>query len=438
VTHTLVALHPGSCTVARVVKGQADVREVLFADSAGVPEMADAVAARLHDLGYGGEDVCLGLPACMALTGSAPLDGLPRRAQRPALLYRLEEELPVDAEDFTADFLPAEEGRTLGVAVRTHDVRGVIDALASHGVPVSVVCPTALLVAWAVCRHVDAVGRFALIRLPGETNVVRFTQSVPTAWYSMGRDAREDVIRIVEADLLAAPPEGGEPTMHTVGAATEPLTGVRVEPVDAGPLELAALAAEEALAGRGGGWLDLRRDAQAPASPWERVAGLLTSAAALAVLLLLTVTGLALWRGRDYDAVANECEREQQTLFRELYPDRRVPGSVRRYLDGELKQLSGVHGLDHALPSRPSALDMLRDAVASLPPNIRLYITEINCGPGGVFIQGDVTSFTHAEVIARRLHAAGFAVEPPRSERREDGIITFSLAATPAMQEETE
>ena len=103
---------------------------------------------------------------------------------------------------------------------------------------------------------------------------------------------------------------------------------------------------------------------------------------------------------------------------------------VRLYLQGELKQLSGISGLGHDLPARANALNTLRDVVASLPQDVRLRITELGIGPTSIFIHGEARGFSDAEAVARRLKNAGFIVEAPRSERNRTGQgVVFSLTA---------
>jgi type II secretory pathway component PulL len=104
-----------------------------------------AVAKALEDWGYDGAGVVLGLPSSMIYAAQIDCTALPRTQRRLAMLFRLEEKLPLDIERLTAEFLPPASGRTLGVAVETKRLGPILDALTAAGAEPLVACPTALL-----------------------------------------------------------------------------------------------------------------------------------------------------------------------------------------------------------------------------------------------------------------------------------------------------
>jgi len=111
-------------------------------------QAAQRAAAALAELGYRGEGLCLALSADNVLTGRIDAAHLPRRERRAAMVYRLEDELPGEAERLTADFLPAVAGRALGAAAETDRVRRLLDTLSAHGIEAAAVCSETLLAAW--------------------------------------------------------------------------------------------------------------------------------------------------------------------------------------------------------------------------------------------------------------------------------------------------
>lgn len=78
--------------------------------------------------------VCLGLPSAKTLLAGIECGNLPRKDRRTAMLYRLEEQLPLDVESLTVDFLPQAGGRALGIAVETSYVQGILRRLAEAGI----------------------------------------------------------------------------------------------------------------------------------------------------------------------------------------------------------------------------------------------------------------------------------------------------------------
>ena len=105
--------------IARLANGQVVLRDVPPADDGG-----KSLRSALHDLGYDKGGVCLGLASQQVI--SARIDGkaLPNRNRRTAMLCLLEEQLPLDIESMTADFLPPAGGAVMGVAVESDAADG--------------------------------------------------------------------------------------------------------------------------------------------------------------------------------------------------------------------------------------------------------------------------------------------------------------------------
>jgi hypothetical protein len=117
--------------VWRVRSGGA-VDEVRFERGAGAKEVAAAVTAKLRGRGYQGQGVLLALPAAWCLSAVISTADLPRQ-DRAAMAFRLEEKLPLAAENFTADFVPLADGRALGVCVANERVVSLVEALEGAG-----------------------------------------------------------------------------------------------------------------------------------------------------------------------------------------------------------------------------------------------------------------------------------------------------------------
>ncbi|MCC7409035.1 MAG: hypothetical protein IT442_13275, partial [Phycisphaeraceae bacterium] len=124
---------------------QADTPELL---SARVHQAFHAILAEVTpDLSDAPIDAVLALPASWCYSAEVSTEGLPRgnRHTQP-LLYRLEEKLPLPAEDVTADF-QVHGAFARGLAVATARLRPLLIALERHNVHVHTIAPTALLAA---------------------------------------------------------------------------------------------------------------------------------------------------------------------------------------------------------------------------------------------------------------------------------------------------
>src|SRR5690606_37049240 len=77
----------------------------------------DCLGRALSQLGWSGQGVILAPPSRQTLAAPIQVGDLPRRGRDKAMLFRLEEQLPLAAEDIVADFISTDRA-ALGLAVR--------------------------------------------------------------------------------------------------------------------------------------------------------------------------------------------------------------------------------------------------------------------------------------------------------------------------------
>ena len=97
-------------------------------------ETLDEVYQVLNNRGYRSQGLCLSLPSAIVLSASIECGDLPRKNRTEAMLYRLEEQLPISAENITAAFGPEVNGKTIGFAVATSEVEAIIKELSEVGI----------------------------------------------------------------------------------------------------------------------------------------------------------------------------------------------------------------------------------------------------------------------------------------------------------------
>ena len=425
-----VELHEFTCPTSGLAAGDTD-------DDTGA-DRADAIHKALATLDYDGSGICLGLPSSQVQSAQVLCDGLPRKGRQAALLYRLEEHLPLDAESLTADFLPPEGGRTLGVAVETQGLRRLLDRLTEVGVEVEAVCPTALLALWQLVEGPEERADFVLLDFPDRIDVFRVEGARPVAWYVAPSQAGE-VGRTIQVDLLTHPIEptseinlvaGPLPPEFLEAVASE--TGVACRCVqEESCVTLAGRAAPALLKGKGTGWVNLRRDALAMPDRMRRLRRPVRTAVCLALTLVAVLIAGSWWRAGRYRYETDRTVEGQRAIFRRLYPNTRVPTSIKRWLASEAARLAGLSGTDETMPQRPAALDMLRRAMAGLPDDLRFRVLNLRVEPSEVYLEGQARRHADAETVARGTAGQGFTMEPPRTERFSDGSVGFILVGKP-------
>jgi len=414
--------------------GEPVIRDIEHDDVPDAPP-AEALATTLKELGYTRGGVCLAVAAHSVLSARINCNNLPPRRRRTPMLYRLEEHLPLEAEQLTADFLPTEGGQSLALAVETAPMQAVIDALGKAGIEVASICPTAMLALW----HYQATGRwtgeYAVIVDGDAVHLFGMTPRGRPATWTTTAPRTGDVLAALGADVLAHRSDDSRPVVRLLGQWPDELAEAMrargdfdTQAPDQTPALLAAAKTAAALAtGRNAGWVDLRRDALAPTDAWASLTRPLAVAVLLTIVLLVAVAGMCLWRQGQCDTLTDGHKRLQRDQYARLYPGRGTPVNVKSALASEHRRLAGVHGTDIAAPNQTHAINTLTDLLAALPPALRLRIVEIRLSASGLLVEGQTREHTDAQLIAQAIGRVGFDVDPPRTEKLARGGVSFTI-----------
>src|SRR5207248_591355 len=124
-------LFPGSTTwrIGVVRDGQVALTAIAVPANTSHDQTAALVAVALNGAGYEGQGTILALPSAWCFSASIGTADL-RRHDRKAMLFRLEEKLPLAAEALIADFIPhhsaaassSTPSSALGICVRIETV----------------------------------------------------------------------------------------------------------------------------------------------------------------------------------------------------------------------------------------------------------------------------------------------------------------------------
>ena len=440
-THWCIFVGPDHWRVATVRAGHVVSESASFPPEASVDARVEALRTCLASQGYTDAPTVLACPSAWFLCAAFSTDGLERARRRKAMAFRMEEHLPVAAEDLVADFVEV-GGSALGVCGELATLKPLIDAMESRGICVRHISPQALLAAAQVVDQlsdVDAViSRFGAAE---GGDLIEIRHGKPTAWAWLADDGAESRQRL--AAWEAAQQTKAKVAMLACSHPVEEFgTALRIDQVKL-PMALddaAALQAARVLEQSASPWIDLRRDSLAAADSFESVRKPMTMLAAAMALLMICVIGATQWRGRQYAAQRDEFLRQQSDVFRAAMPNQRVPASIKGRLMSEHQKLAGLSG---KLPGggtgggdggvlRSSALSQLQVVLLSLPGDLRYRILNLSLQPDRIRVDGQARSHAEAERIAAALRETGtYAVEPPKTEALKDGGVSFVFAAKP-------
>lgn len=459
---SVIFADPDGWRVGRPEGDGASVTEAVVAPPDAPP---DVLAAALRVAGYAGRAVLLALPSGACLCATVSTAGLPARNRGQAMLYRLEERLPLSAEDVVADFIPAGPAGALGVCVQRRPFHTLLDTLRGGGVNVVAACPRSLLALQLFSEMstakdaADAPADVEMILWADGPHVEAFVvgpDRQPRGWAVLPHDPN-DVALHVGMQSLAGGNVGDENArpQRILACGVDPevldrlrhsFSGSVVEIPVVDTHALAARAARAVLARQllprvdfvqanaAGGAASRRAFAQARGP----LAWLATSAAVMALALLVAL----FWRGARYQRLAAAYEARQQEVFRRAFPGQPLPRDVRSRLASEEQRLrtggaTGASDAPDGARGRPTpaadGLLVLRDIIAGLPTDLRFVVTELrlDAAAGRFTLLGEARSHGDAQAIADALRGGGygrFAVEPPRTELRAGGdAIGFTI-----------
>jgi hypothetical protein len=378
-------------------------------------------------------DVLLALPSRHCLSASVATHDLPARQRKHALLYRLEEKLPIAAEELAADFIPG--GNTaLGVAVEKRTLEPIIASITAAGKRVATICPTSLL---ALQRMGDEVSLEAASLVlwsdgAGGAELFSLVDGRPAAWFTLP-DEPDDVamhIAMMVGDNLKAATLVGFGIRADVQARLREIGLHHVTQHDAISFhDLATAAGAQILAGKREAWIDVNDSAS------RRDRGLRKAtawAAAAAIVLLASMAGALGMRAARYTALAEQYEMAQQRIFRQALPGQAMPGDVRSRLASEAQQ--AMRTTPDGRVNRKAAgqgLLTLRDVMDHLPTNVRFRIYEVQLGENDFTLLGEARSHGDAQGISDALRSRpGFVIDAPGTEQKAGGGVRFTIAGT--------
>jgi hypothetical protein len=382
-------------------------------------DQSKAMLEVLHEAGWRGAPLVVGLAPAMCLTATVPVPA-PQLLRKPsAMRYHLEGWIPWSAEEFVSDFAP-HTTEAFMTAVRIEPLRTLLAELEAQDIVVATLTPTALLalehhvatghaspdhvLLW---RHGDETEffvvkdgqplqwRHAIEDVPSLAAVARLEQAVDVPWFARGLELPE-VAALEAAGLrLARLPELSWD--EAVREAALAVAAGEVEP-----------------------FVNLRRDELAGVRPVRALSRQLAALKAAAALACLAVCA-ALWiRGDKLAEAADEARRSLAALYEKTFPQNPIPDRIAQVMRREHMLLQAARGAVAELPAGFSGDAVLDRAVAALPADLRFRVPEIRVEGDSVYLTGEVRTNTDADRIAADLRQAGFDVQPPRTQRLAD------------------
>lgn len=369
-----------------------------------------------------GEHVCLVLPLHWCFVEF--LRAGDKRKSDQALAFELEPHLPVSLEQLTCSFRRTSGVYVLGVALPTEPARSLLDSLAAEGVEVSSMTVDVV----ALLENLDQTIRAVAVADSKRVRAVTITQGAGTACVLPRPQIRSnDVIEAISNQLGRSARleiRSAEMLLFDLAAAED------VESGNNGAADRAVeLLAKSAVRSR----LDLCRGPLAASRRWQEPVRVGQYCLATLIVLLIILLAGGHWHHRTLLAQLSTIQDEQSSAYRAVFPGSAPPIGAAARLASERLRLEGLtrspadQSVDQA---PPSALRLLRDAVAALPGDVRIMLQDLRIEGGQLVMHGRTAEHRDAERIVERLATLPqIQTRPPRTSRHADGGVEFSVSA---------
>jgi len=435
-TGTVLFASPTEWRIGVFSDGSSTIRQIQAALDHSPEKIARAFAETLGAEGNRAGDLVVALAGDSCLSATIATEGLPRHGRGPAMLYRLEEKLPLAAEELAADFV-VQNGCALGVCTRAQPLGEMLAALATRRIGVAAVTPKAILALQGI-PHVPECADIAsadviLWQEQPRVDLFMLDNGQPIAWLNV--PAQRDHISLALATQVLRKPAGL--CVAAVNLDRELLSDLEdmpdIEVVSRANVAMddaAMIASARILSGREAPLVDLRRSTPAGAGHLRPLRTAAAAAAIGLILLFVCVGGATFWRAHRYASLEARAESEQLALFQGLFPGQPAPVGIASRLQSILRQSRRGGQLD--LPSGgPDALPELRDVLAHLPSTIRLRITEIDLEGRQLRLNGEVPSHADADAIVSSLrNVPALSIEDPQTQQLTSEIVQFSIVGS--------
>lgn len=423
INHTVLFLDDAGFQIGYLNENQPASVRVPIAGS--ISESIATLKKHFDDLHYDGSPLLLAIPSSWCLCATLDAKDLDRSTRRTALMYRLEEHLPLSAEEITADFILHDNAQALGICAETSKLHELIQSLNTAGIPICHVCPTAIL----ACQHLQTIHPQAKTLL-GDMDYLQLHKGKPIHWQWLNGDADS-------ANSLSFPLSTDPSTLIFRDThCPKSLDPSQIITLEHSQREAALLSGLAILSNASKPWIDLRCDNLVSAAAFQ-THPLKMLAAAFAVLLL-SLIAITQYRAHQYASLAAQYADQQIAAFKTVMPNQPIPGSIQSRLSSERQRLSNLKGQDTSKSpalNAPSALAQLKTILRNLPSNLRFQIKDLNIRPEGIIVDGLTLTHAQAEEIAASLRQTGqYDVDAPKTQTNAQGV-SFNFSAKPQIRD---
>lgn len=336
------------------------------------------------------------------------------------LLYRLESDLPLSAEDTIADFRfesQRRDSRVVALAVEKPFIDELLSGLRSAKLKVKTIASRTAFAAQSLIEKNRIPDSCALIIVNSESSeLLLIEDKAIVAWRLLDNpNASVRDTRMLIADSKAQ-------SVCLVGALNQleewPALGeVNVLRFDTDVDNLEIEQGRAVLSGKSTPWFDFSRDPNLKSVGERSNSEVFSRLALVASICFLTVTVACLWRTVRVKSMTTQVQEQQADLFRKTFPNQRLPTAVLKRFQSEHAKVMGSRTLDsNSIPTPQRAIPILQDVLQGLPSDLDLSVVEIRVEDGDLYLDLEILEHGDAGMVATALQQRGIELSPPTTE----------------------
>lgn len=357
----------------------------------------------------------------LVFTAMVSTDKLPKRNKTQALYYQLEDYLPIDAEELTAEFITASPAQNFAYAIKTANLENIINALEDAGVEISSSSSAIAEIALKsnLLQHdyfvLQADNSFEIAKLVN-SKIVKISRA----------ESQEELQQKILSDQLVSDSVSSQLSIATNVKLNLQSTGFEISETEYDFADqLASLITKRPA-------MNFRKEKLAPKSQWSKH-GLLINATVVLLCLMPLVLLLGIYlRTQEYKNLAKKNRRAQREVFARIYPNEKPPVNVARVLQNRINTRNFAKS---PLPAKYShnALIALNELLKTIPQKFQLRLTHIKASGNKIQLRGFIKktgSTINPEFLASYLRENGFEVEPVTLDSKYNKYYPFDIDAT--------
>ncbi len=373
-----------------------------------------------------------------------------------ALSFGLAGQLPVDMDDYVADFqkpAPAPEGegyRITAAAVRSGYLEDLVGAFDSAGVSLNILDLAPFPYAFGLR---DRITRGILVCINLQEITISHIEDGSVCSFrllpTIPGQTSGDLGRLIRQESMALQHEAAGEDLPLVligsGCTPELLEELKKQGIPAAvpeyelngklipPAFLPAIAlARRAAAPDREGELNFRRGRFALKSEWAALKKDLIAAGLILLLSISVLAGSAWFGYAEKVARAEALEQQMARVYRQTFPDARAVVDVPMQMESKIKELQ-ERGRAFAAGMQESPLSVLREISSRIPEGLTVDIRDLNYSPDSVRLQGETTSFDAVNQLAKSLEGSSLFREAQIADAKvsvEGSQVDFRLNLT--------